>query len=282
MAVTGIPVTAQNFQQVILQGSQEKLVIVDFWADWCEPCKQLMPVLEKLANEYQDRVTLVTIDCEAEQQLAAQFGIRSLPTVAFFKDGKPVDGFAGVEPEQSIRQRIEQHVPGPADDALVEAKQALANKDYDQAYTLAKQAHDFDAENLQAKLLLAEAAVHVGRLEQTKSLLATIGLVDQDADYQHVVSLLEMAEQAADSPELRALQEQADANPDDAKLRLELAAKLFEAQRTEEALEQAFSVLRKDMGNADARKQTLDMLNALPKGDPLAAKYRRALYSMLY
>lgn len=83
MANVGIQVTIENFQQVILEGSKDKLVIVDFWADWCEPCKQLMPVLEKLANEFSDRVTLAKIDCDDQQQLAQQFGIRSLPTVAF-------------------------------------------------------------------------------------------------------------------------------------------------------------------------------------------------------
>ncbi|KFZ28960.1 hypothetical protein IDAT_07125 [Pseudidiomarina atlantica] len=282
MAQVGINVTAENFQQIILEGSKQKLVIVDFWADWCEPCKQLMPILEKLAAEYSDRVTLAKIDCEAQQQLAAQFGIRSLPTVAFFKDGQPVDGFAGVEPEASIRARIEQHVPGPGADVLQQAQQLLQNEQFQDAYALAKQALDLQPNDTEAKLTLADAACSVGRLEQTETLLAEIGLADQDSYYQHVVSKLQIAKQAADSPELQALQEQLAADPDNLELQLELAGKLYQVQRMEEALEIVFTILRRDFSVAEAKKQALDMLNGLPKGDPLASKYRRQLYSMMY
>lgn len=282
MAQVGINVTAENFQQIILEGSKQKLVIVDFWADWCEPCKQLMPVLEKLAAEYSDRVTLAKIDCEAQQQLAAQFGIRSLPTVAFFKDGQPVDGFAGVEPEASIRARIEQHVPGPGADVLQQAQQLLQNEQFQDAYALAKQALDLQPNDTEAKLTLADAACSIGRLEQTETLLAEIGLADQDSYYQHVVSKLQIAKQAADSPELQALQEQLAADPDNLELQLELAGKLYQVQRMEEALEIVFTILRRDFSVAEAKKQALDMLNGLPKGDPLASKYRRQLYSMMY
>ncbi|RUO60638.1 thioredoxin [Pseudidiomarina insulisalsae] len=272
----------ENFQQVILEASKNKLVMVDFWADWCEPCKQLMPVLEKLANEFSDRVTLAKIDCDAQQQLAAQFGIRSLPTVAFFKDGQPVDGFAGVEPESAIRARIEAQIPGPGEDLLQQAQDLLQQEQFQDAYAVAKQAYDLQPDNAVVKLTLADAACSVGRIEQTEELLQQIGLVDQDSYYQHVSSKLELAKQAADSPELRALQEQVAEQPDNLALKLELAGKLYQAQRMEEALEAAFSVLRSDFNFANARKQTLDMLNGLPKGDPLAAKYRRLLYSMMY
>lgn len=277
-----VDITLENFQQVILEGSRDKLVLVDFWADWCEPCKQLMPVLEKLATEFKDRVILAKINCDQQEQLAAQFGVRSLPTVAFFKDGQPVDGFAGVEPEQQIRARIEQHVPGPADDLVKQAQSAIENEDYNSAYELAKQAYDLNADDAQARLLLADAAVSLGRLEQAKELLDSIRLVDQDSYYQHVTAKLEIAEQAADSPELKALSEQVEAQPDDHALRLQYALALHQANRSEDALENAFTVLRQDLNFEGARKTALDILNALPKGDPLAAKYRRVLYSMMY
>ena len=97
-----VDVTIQNFQQVLLEGSKEKLVIIDFWADWCEPCKQLMPTLERIASQYPEQVTLAKINCDDQQELAMQFGVRSLPTHAFFKDGQPVDSFAGVKSETEI------------------------------------------------------------------------------------------------------------------------------------------------------------------------------------
>lgn len=282
MSSVGINVTLENFQHVILEGSTDKLVMVDFWADWCEPCKQLMPVLEKLANEYQDHVVLAKIDCDAQQQLAAQFGIRSLPTVAFFKNGQPVDGFAGVEPESAIRARLEQHVPSPSDELLEQAQTLLQQEDYQNAYATAKQAYDLQPELAQAQLVLADAACSVGRHEQAESLLANIGLADQDSYYQHILSKLQLAQQAADSPELRALQAQVEQQPDNLELALELANQLYQAQRIEEGLELAFTVLRRDFNFANAKAQILDMLNGLPAGDPLAARYRRVLYSMMY
>lgn len=277
-----VNVTLENFQQVILEGSKSKLVVIDFWADWCEPCKQLMPVLEKIAADYPNDLVLAKIDCEAQQQLAAQFGIRSLPTVAIFKDGQALDGFAGVEPESAIRARLEPHLPKPEDELLQQAQGLLEAGDSKNAYTKAKQAFDLNESSLPARMLLAEAAVTTGLIEQAKALLADIRLADQDQAYQHVKSMIELAEQAADSPELRELTAAVEAAPTDLAMRLSLAIKLFEANRSEEALEHAFIVLQADINFADARQHTLNMINSLPAGDPLAAQFRRRLYSMLY
>ncbi len=103
---TIVDITVENFQQIIIEASQDKLVLIDFWADWCEPCKDLMPILEKLAGEYSQHLILAKVDCEAQQEVAAQFGIRSLPTVMVVQNGQPVDGFAGVQPEQQIREML--------------------------------------------------------------------------------------------------------------------------------------------------------------------------------
>lgn len=272
----------QNFQQVLLEGSKEKLIIIDFWADWCEPCKQLMPVLEKLAMQYSEQVILAKINCDEQQELAAQFGIRSLPTVAFFKDGQPVDSFGGVKTEGEIREILTKHLPSPSDDLIQQAQTAMGEGDANTAYTLAKQAYDLDNASMQVLKLLAEAAVDAGRLDQAKELVAKIPLVEQDGDYQRIKGKLELAEDAADSPELRALQKQVESNPDDLALKLQLALKFHEANRDEEALQQVFIVLGRDVNFADAKKYALDIINSLPDGDPLAATYRRKLYSTMY
>jgi putative thioredoxin len=277
-----IDVTLQNFQQVLLEGSKEKLVIIDFWADWCEPCKQLMPVLEKLAGEYNDQVILAKINCDDQQELAMQFGIRSLPTVAFFKNGEPVDSFGGVKTEGEIREILNKHLPSPSDNLIQQAQVAMGEGDANKAYTLAKQAYDLDNTDMAAVKLLAEAAVDAGRLDQAKELVAAIPMVEQDSDYQRIKGKLELAEDAADSPELRALQDQAEQNPDDLSLKLQLALKFHEANRDEEALQLVFTVLTKDVNFEGAKKYALDIINSLPDGDPLAATYRRKLYSMMY
>lgn len=277
-----VDITPDNFQQVIIEGSREKLIAVYFWAAGYQPCEQLNPVLEKIAGDYPDQLILAKINCEQQQQLAMQFGVQSLPTVALFKDGQPVDGFAGVEAESQIRSRFEEHLPSATDDLVKQVEQALETEDYEQAYTLAKQAYDLNSEDVRVRLMLADAATSLGRIDQGKELLETIKLVDQDGYYQHVVAKLELAQQAADSPELRALAERLQEQEDDHQLRLQYALALQQAHRSEEALEHTFIVLKQDLNFDGARKQALDMLNALPAGDPLAARYRRVLYSMLY
>ncbi|MCK7459362.1 thioredoxin [Idiomarina aminovorans] len=277
-----VNVDLQNFQQVLLEGSKEKLVIIDFWADWCEPCKQLMPVLEKLASQYSNQVILAKINCDEQQELAGQFGIRSLPTVAFFKDGQPVDSFGGVKTEGEIREILDKHLPSPSDDLIQQAQTAMAEGDANQAYTLVKQAYDIDSNNMQALKLLAEASVDAGRLDQAKELIAKIPMVEHDSDYQRIKGKFELAEDAADSPELRALQEQVNSQPNDLALKLQLALKFHEAHRDEEALQLVFTVLNRDVNFTDAKKYALDIINALPDGDPLAAIYRRKLYSTMY
>ncbi|RWU11799.1 thioredoxin [Pseudidiomarina gelatinasegens] len=277
-----IDINLENAQRVIIEGSQDKLVIIDFWADWCESCKQLMPTLEKLAAAFPTQVVLAKVNCDEQQQLATQFNIRSLPTVIFFKDGQPVDGFAGVERESTIRARIEKYLPTVDDELVTQALKCVETGEYEQGYTLAKQAVDINPDSSQAQIVLADAACELGRLEQAEQLLSSIRMVDQDQYFQHVMSKLNVAKQAADSPELRQLAEQLTSAPDNHELRLELAAKLYAAHRAEEALEHIFAVLRQDLNFGQAKQQALDMLNALPKGDPLAASYRRKLYSMLY
>lgn len=277
-----VDVTIQNFQQVLLEGSQEKLIIIDFWADWCEPCKQLMPILERIAAQYPEQLTLAKVNCDEQQELAMQFGIRSLPTVALFKDGQPIDSFTGVKSENEIKELLSQHLPSPTDGLIEKAQQALAEGNAADAYTYAKQACDVDSGNMQCIKLLAEAAVDNGRLEQAKELVGTIPMVEQDQDYQRIVSKIKLAEEAADSPEIRALQEQVDADPQAHELRLKLAIQLHQSKRDEEALQHLFLVLRKDPVNEEAKRNIMDVINALPDGDPLSSRARRELYSMMY
>ncbi len=105
--------TALNFDQAVIQNSFHKPVLVDFWAEWCAPCKALMPMLQQIAESYQGELLLAKVDCDAEQDIVARFGIRSLPTVVLFKDGQPVDGFAGAQPESAVRAMLEPHVQMP-------------------------------------------------------------------------------------------------------------------------------------------------------------------------
>ena len=279
---TIVDITVENFQQIIIEASQDKLVLIDFWADWCEPCKDLMPILEKLAGEYSQPLILAKVDCEAQQEVAAQFGIRSLPTVMVVQNGQPVDGFAGVQPEQQIREMLAKYLPNPEDDLLATAGKAIQQGDYAEALPAAKEALALNPDNVNAKYMLIDCYIETGSIDTAKALLEEIKLVDQDSRYKSLAGKIELAEQAADTPEIRQLQAAVEANPDDLQLKVDLAVQLQQANKAQDALELLYSVLKKELGFGDARKLMMDMVNALADGDPLKSEYRRKVYSLLY
>jgi putative thioredoxin len=277
-----VDLTVENFQQIILEVSKEKIVLIDFWAEGYEPCKELSPILEKIAGDYPDALLLARVDCEREQQVAAQFGIRNLPTVMVVKDAQPVDGFAGMQPEIEIRAMLGKYLPSPEDEFLAKAAELIASGDYSGAFPMAKQAFEINPDNVDSKYLYIDCLIETGAVPAAKELLAEIKLVDQDQRYHTLQGKVELAEQAADTPEIRALQEQAAANPDDLQVKVDLAVALYQVQRFEEALELLYGVLLKDFGFGEAKKLILDIINALPDGDSLKSGYRRKVYSLMY
>ena len=277
-----VDLTVENFQQIILEVSKEKIVLIDFWAEGYEPCKELSPILEKIAGDYPDTLLLARVDCEREQQVAAQFGIRNLPTVMVVKDAQPVDGFAGMQPETEIRAMLGKYLPSPEDEFLAKAAELIASGDYSGAFPMAKQAFEINPDNIDSKYLYIDCLIETGAVSTAKELLAEIKLVDQDQRYHTLQGKVELAEQAADTPEIRALQEQAEANPDDLQVKVDLAVALYQVQRFEEALELLYGVLLKDFGFGEAKKLILDIINALPDGDSLKSGYRRKVYSLMY
>ncbi|GAB2707587.1 co-chaperone YbbN [Aliiglaciecola sp. 3_MG-2023] len=272
----------ENFQQVIIEESKAKHVLVNFWAPNLEMCEQLTPILEKLANQHAEHLIYANVNCEQEQQIAQQFGIQSLPTVILVKDGQPVDGFAGPMMEEQIQELLEKHLPN-AVDGFYEKAVALVNQgDYQQAFTIAKQAHDLDPQRADIALVLADCYVELGNTKQAQLLLDNILLVDQNGYYHSIVGKVELVEKASESPEIKQLQAKLDQDPDNLEIKVELAVQLHQANQPEEALELLFAVLKKDLSFGDARKYTLDMINAMPDGDPLKSKSRRTMYSLLY
>jgi putative thioredoxin len=277
-----VPITLENFQQVIIEQSKQTLIMVGFWAEWDEPSLQTMAMLEKIAVEYPNDLILAKVNCDEQQQIAQQFGVRGLPTMMLVKDSQPIDGFAGPQEETEIRTLLEKHLPKVEDGLLAQAQALVEEQDYQQAFGLAKQAYDIDSQRADIKFVLIDIYIELGRIEQAKELLETVGLVDQDHQYTVLMGKVELAEQAADSPEIKALEAELEASPDDLELKVKLGVQLQQANRTEEALELLLSVLKKDLNFGEAKKLTLDMINALPGGDPLASTYRRKIYSLLY
>lgn len=283
LATNIIDVTMNNAQAVLLETSKEKLVLIDFWADWCEPCKHLTPILERIAASYPDTLLLAKVNCDTEQELAAQFQIRSLPTLIVFKDGQALDGLMGAQSEQAIRDMLEKHLPKAEDQALDLAKQALAAEDFETAYTHASEAYQLAHSVTEVRLVLADAAARTGQTEQARELLTNLSMADQSSSYyQHIITAIELAESTANSPEVQALEEQVQQDPDNLELQQQLALQYHMVKRHEEALRLIFSLLRDNLSHQDIRKHAIDMLNTLPEGSPLASQFRKKLYSMLY
>jgi len=279
-----VDIDETNAQQLLIEESMTRPVVVDFWADWCGPCKQLMPILEKLAGEYQGSFLLAKVNADEQQMLAQQLGVRSLPTVMVIKEGQPVDGFSGAQPESAVREMLDKHLPSPQAGALAEAEQLRAEGDFPAALALYRSAWEESGQKLEMTLAYAGALVTANRLDEADTLLQGVRLADQDARYEQLVAQIELGREAARSPEVEALEASMAANPDDHAIRIQLAIQLSQVAQYREALEHLLTVLRadRDFNNGEARKVFLDTLATIGKGDPLAAEYQRKLFSLMY
>ena len=279
-----LEVTAENFEQVVIHGSMERPVLVDFWASWCQPCQMLMPVLAKLAEEYQGRFILAKVNTEEQQAVAAQFGIRSIPDVRLFHGGREVDGFTGALPESAIREFLDKHIPRESDSTVEQAMQALAAGDTASAITALEAAAAADPDNPRIPVALAQTHITAGDWEAAKAALDRLPASEQDQpEVARLLGQLHFASEAPPAQDLPELETRLAADENDSEARYRLAMGLVLQQRFEQAIEHLLTLMRKDRqyGDDAARKALLRLFDMLG-GDPLAQDGRRRLFNLMH
>ncbi|OCG59569.1 MULTISPECIES: co-chaperone YbbN [unclassified Gilliamella] len=281
-------VNEQNIQEVIERSSQSP-VLFYFWSARSPNYEAMTQILTKLANQHHGQFILASVNCDEQQMLAAQFGLRAIPTVYLFQNGQPVDGFQGPQPEETINDFLKKVLPNEDELKLVEAHNLFNEEKYQEALPLLKETWKSLTDHLgkprtDIALLLIKAYIQLKQLSEAKEVLATIPLQDQGADYHSLQAEIELLEQAANSPELQQLQNQLAKQPGNTELMIQLASQLMSVGRHEEALELLFNPLTKDLnaGDGQLKKALLDLLAALGTSNPLASGYRRKLYTLLY
>lgn len=280
-----------NFMSDVIETSKSVPVLVDFWAPWCGPCKQLGPLLEKIVTEAGGKIHLVKVDIDANQQLAQQMRIQSIPAVFAFADGQPVDGFMGALPESELRTFIDKIISSHGGQAeqveqlLEAAEAALETEAVEQAMAMFEQVLQLEPENGRAIAGMAKAYIAAGDLDGARELLAVIppALVD-DSHISGALAALTVAETPVDDEEITRLGEAVAANEADYQSRLDLSIALNAAGQEEAALDHLMWLIEKDRAWNDdaARKQLLLFFEAWGPTHELTLSGRRRLSSILF
>ena len=281
--------TTQAFVKDVIEESRRQPVLVDFWAEWCGPCKQLTPVLEKAVKAAKGKVKLVKMDIDKHPAIPGQMGIQSIPAVIAFVNGQPADGFLGALPDGQVAAFIERitkdKLGGDAQDLLKTADAALAAGNAAEAVELYAEVLQEEPGSVPALAGLARAYVETGAIEQAKQTLALVPEAKRnDAAVAAARSALEVAEQAKSVGPVGELEQKVAANPLDHQARFELAVALNAAGKREEAADHLLSIVKRDRKwNEDgARKQLVQFFEAWGPTDEATVSGRRKLSSILF
>lgn len=279
-----VETNTKRFESDVIRASAERPVVVDFWATWCAPCRQLTPVLEKLATEFNGRFQLVKINIEENPELAQAFGVQSIPYVVALRDGQPVTEFQGVHPEDKLREWLNSVLPSKADE-LFKKGRALEAKDAKGALAAYREAAALEPENAALRIAIVRVLLALKQDDEARAIIAeleTRGYLEPEAE--RLKSQLELRAAAAEAGPLDEARKAAAAAPEDLGLQLKLADALAAANRHEESLQVLLAILEKDKAGigVEAKNTMLRVFDALGPGSELSSTYRRKLATLLY
>ena len=288
-----IEVITENFMTDVIEKSKETPVIVDFWAPWCEPCKQLTPVIEKIVREKNGNVILAKMNIDESPEVAQQLKIQSIPAVMAFNEGQPVDGFIGVQPEKNITEFINKisslKNSSTIEENIIAGKKYINDGDIETASLVFSEILKIEPENISAKSMLARCLLRNNQIDEAENIINNLPTsAESNQDFISVRSEVEIFKNAKNNPisneqedELRG---DIDKNPNNQQLKLDLAKLLLAKGENENAINELLKIIEFDpkWNDGEARKQLIEIFNILGNEDILVIEGRKKLSSMLF
>ncbi|MBR9870381.1 MAG: thioredoxin [Gammaproteobacteria bacterium] len=277
--------TMDNFPQEVMEASAKTPILVDVWADWCAPCKQLMPILEKLADEYQGNFLLAKVNADEQQELTSSLGVRSLPTVILVKDGQAVDGFNGAQPESEIRKVLEKHVEAPAEDPYEKAHALWEAGDLDGALAILTEMNQKDPENLDVLIDLAQLKAEQGDLETAEQVLESLPPEEKlQTKAKQLAARVKFLKQSSELPAIEGLEQTLEANPKDPEALHQLALHKVLHEENAEAMDLLIRLMLADSTYKDgvAKTTLVELFEKLGNNNADVRTYRRKLYTLMH
>lgn len=268
-------VTELDFEEKVLVASTQRPVLVDFWAPWCGPCRQLSPILEKIADEFAGRLDVVKINTDEQMQIAGLFGIRSLPTVLLIRDGRPLDGFMGAQPESVIREFLAAHL---GDAEMPDEPEPVAAEPAADRIASLRAGIEADPDKVELQLDLAEALIEVGETTEATAILDSLPPDQSESDKgRKLRALLGFGAVLLDAPALDQLSLIVAANPTNLRARHHLGVRLLFAGQAEAALEEFLEIMRQDRKFEEdlGRRTLIEALRVVEDPDLVSATRRR-------